>query len=56
MGMAVAMSGDPGFSAEYSWLMRLAIILARLVLPEPGIPLVAIINREVSGVVRSFAN
>lgn len=35
--------------------MRLAIMLARPVLPEPGIPLIAIIKREVSGVVRSFA-
>lgn len=35
--------------------MRLAIMLARPVLPEPGIPLIAIINREVSGVVRNFA-
>lgn len=35
--------------------MRLANMLARPVLPEPGIPLTAIINRDVSGVVRSFA-
>ena len=31
-------------------------MLERPVLPDPGIPLIAIINRVVSGVVRSFAN
>lgn len=35
--------------------MRLAIMLARPLLPDPGIPLTAIIKRALSEVVRNFA-
>lgn len=47
--------GVVGFSDAWILLMRAAIIVARPVLPEPGIPLMAIMRRASSAVEQNFA-
>lgn len=44
-----------GFSEAWILLIRAAIVIARPVLPDPGIPLIAIIRRASSGVEQNFA-
>lgn len=39
----------------YRSLIRLAIVAANDVFPDPGMPLMAIMSRDVSGVDRSLA-
>jgi hypothetical protein len=46
---------EEGFSEAWSWLMRWDIVLASSVLPEPGMPLTAIMRRALEGVEQYFA-
>lgn len=55
MGTQVEIGVSLGCSLAWIAFMRLAIVVTREVLPEPGIPPTAIMRRFVGGMERYFA-